>query len=80
MDCKMLRLSVGAEVGTLGAAVCGGVGVGLFEDFSMANKFLSVQKEFLPIPEHTALYREKLKSYRKCYPALKEVFSRIVSL
>ena len=80
MDCKMLRLSVGAEVGTLGAAVCGGVGVGLFGDFSMANRFLSVQKEFLPIPEHTALYREKLKSYRKCYPALKEVFSKIVSL
>lgn len=76
MGCRMLRLSVGGEVGSLGAAVCGGVGVGLYSDFSAANEFLSVEKEFEPNLVHAQIYREKLALYRKCYPALKEIFAK----
>ena len=76
MGCRMLRLSVGGEVGSLGAAVCGGVGVGLYSDFSAANEFLSVEKEFEPNLAHAQIYREKLALYRKCYPALKEIFAK----
>ena len=69
---------MGGEVGSLGAAVCGGVGVGIYPDFSAANEFLSVEKEFEPNLRHTQLYREKLELYRKCYPALKEIFAKLV--
>ena len=78
MGCRMLRLDVGGEVGSLGAAVCGGVGVGIYPDFSAANEFLSVEREFEPNLRHTQLYREKLELYRKCYPALKEIFAKLV--
>lgn len=56
MGCRMLRLDVGGEVGSLGAAVCGGVGVGIYPDFSAANEFLSVEREFEPNLRHTQLY------------------------
>lgn len=66
------RRSLVEEANALGAAVVGGVGVGLFDGFDVAPRLSSVQAEFVPDPaRHTAYdrpYRRFLDAYRRLEP------------
>ena len=58
------------EATSMGAAIIGGVGAGVFKDFSAADRFVEITAETLPVAENSAVY-EKLKPiFDRCYTSL----------
>jgi xylulokinase len=72
-------LELKGEATSWGAAVAGGVGVGLF-DWSMAAQRSQVVDMVEPIPSHAALYDELLGIFADSYQALAPVFARLARL
>ena len=64
----------------MGAAITGGVGVGLFPDFSVVDRFLQNRSTVRPNPENTAKYRELLPIFQDSYRALESICKRLSEL
>jgi len=62
------------EAGSMGAAVIGGVGVGLFDDFSAIDRFINITSEHFPNSEVARVYDSARKHFDSCYNVLKDVF------
>ncbi len=41
------------------------------------DKFVQVEKTFEPNPERVAIYNEKYETWKKLYPALKDLFAEM---
>ncbi|MGI8825862.1 MAG: xylulokinase [Chloroflexota bacterium] len=76
------RLTLLEEATSMGAAVAGGIGVGIWEDFSQANRMVSVQSEIRPHEERRRLYRELYDIFNAAYRVLEDgsIFDRLSSL
>jgi len=68
------RLAVLEEATSMGAAVVGGVGVGLYPDFSMAERMNPIAETISPNSAHHDLYRRRLLAFEAAYQALAPVF------
>ena len=77
MNCEMMNINVSDEVGSLGAAICAGVGVGIFKDFSVANQFVEITGTTKPIPENVKRYQQILPLFERAYAALEPIFEEI---
>jgi xylulokinase len=62
------------EATSLGAAVCGGVGIGAFRDFSVIHKFNRPVKTIKPHTERAPLYDELFQLFNKTYDSLTGVY------
>ncbi len=78
----VLRLAISAEATSMGAAVAGGVGVGIWNDFSQADQMVQVASETQPDKRRLALYAELYEIFNEVYRCLDEaaVFDRLASL
>jgi xylulokinase len=57
----------------LGAAICAGVGVGLFKDIREGvSAMVAVDKTYEPNPQNAALYNELYAIYCQAYEGLAE--------
>ncbi len=65
------------EGGSMGAAVIGGVGAGIYPDFSAIERFMKLDKVQTPKKESVETYREIKKNFDQYYFALKDVFEEI---
>lgn len=65
------------EGGSMGAAVVGGVGVGIYPDFSAIDRFMKIDKIQMPDRENVEKYREIKKIFDKYYFALEDAFGEI---
>jgi len=63
------------EAGSMGAAVIGGVGVGLFSDFTAIARFIEVKSEHLPMENSEKIYEPIKNNFDMCYEALKTTFA-----
>ena len=63
------------EGGSMGAAVIGGVGAGIFEDFTAVEKFLRMKERRSPRKELAGLYRGKREMFEKLYEALEPLYA-----
>lgn len=82
-DISSLTLNVGAveEATTLGAAVLGGVGAGLWKDAVEASEQVRHFSHVIrPRPEMTAAYRRTHELYQRLYPALAGVHAQMEGL
>ncbi|MGE5592152.1 MAG: xylulokinase [Betaproteobacteria bacterium] len=68
------------EATSLGAAVAGGVGVGLFPDFGVARDLAQVADVIEPDAERTARYRQVYRVFRQAYEALVPVFRDLATM
>jgi xylulokinase len=71
------------DAGSLGSAMCGAVGVGLYKDLrEAADDLAKPDKRYEPIPEHTKVYDELFGIYRDIYDALDRngVYQRLSGL
>lgn len=59
---------------SLGAAFTAGVGVGLIENWTHIERYIRVDREFLPDPAVADLYRERYRIYRETYRRLKDLY------
>ena len=72
----VVRLTV-TEAACLGDAIAAGVATGVYDSFEAAADILvKPDKTFTPDPATAAIYEEKLDSYRRIYPALKQIRGR----
>ena len=61
----------GSELSAKGAAICAGIGCGLFEDFSAAVKqMVKVGKTYTPRKDYTQIYQRKFAKYLKALNAI----------
>jgi len=65
------------EAGSMGAAVTGGVGVGLYKDFDAIHQFLEMNHVHTPNPESVTAYQSVKEIFDECYFALKGIFAKM---
>lgn len=66
-----------AEATSLGAAIAGGVGVGLYPDYRVARRFIPAAEAEKPDPTTAARYAEMLALYTEAYRALEPIFAKL---
>ncbi len=71
------RLAVLEEATSMGAAVTGGVGVGLYKDFSILKEMNPVSEIVQPLPEAREVYRRMEEIFEEAYHALTPVFEKL---
>lgn len=65
---KPVELTEVSELGALGAAMCAGIGAGLFADCNEAvKKCVKIKKVYHPDPQKTEAYREAFKRWERYY-------------
>ena len=67
---KVTTTALTQETNAWGAALCAGVGVGLFEDFTVTNKLLPVLETVEPRPEYKPLYERMFGTFKDASEAL----------
>ena len=73
----ILRPALLAEATSLGAAIAGGVGVGLFPDFRVAHEFVQVEEAERPNAAAQARYAELYPLFQETYRALESIYERL---
>jgi xylulokinase len=74
------RLESGEFATSLGAAVCAGVGVGLFDDFSIAERLCPVAGTDAPDRAAVDAYNSLYPVFNEAYQALEKTFGRLADL
>jgi xylulokinase len=74
------RLAILEEATSMGAALAGGVGVGLYDDFSMIEQMNRVVEVIEPDPETHRVYQSVYPVFDDIYTALEPVYDQIAAL
>ncbi len=65
---RTVELTEVAELGALGAAMCAGIGAGLYTDcFDAVDKCVKVTKVYKPDERKVPAYEEAFKVWERCY-------------
>jgi xylulokinase len=75
--CPTLRPRLLDEATSLGAAIAGGVGVGLFHDFSIVRQRIEIVDRHTPDPEAQAVYDQIYPIFLETYTALVPIFDQL---
>lgn len=67
------KLRATEYAGSIGAAITAGVGIGLFGDFDVVDRFLSAEKQLEPQPKH-------VQAYAALKPLFTETYNRLVGV
>jgi xylulokinase len=76
----VLRPQLLVEATSLGAAIAGGVGVGLFPDYRIAEELVQVEPGEAPQPTAVTRYEELYGLFRETYEALARIYDQIAAL
>jgi xylulokinase len=68
------------EATALGALVAGGVGVGLFSDFSVIDRLITIHEAEHPEPARCQQYSALLDLFKQSYEALNPIFTELARL
>jgi xylulokinase len=63
------------EATSMGAAMTGGVGVGVFKDFSEIDRMIEINRTVTPDPEAVKAYGPVKDAFEVCYEAMKPLYS-----
>ncbi len=77
---NVIRLAMLEEATSLGAAIAGGVGVGLFPDFTIAEKLTPIASVFEVQPEEKAAYDKIYEVFEATYSALEPIYDQLAKL
>lgn len=68
------------EATSMGAAVCGGIGIGAFSDFKVVNQFNPVVKTVVPRPEYQERYEKLYRAFNQAYESLIYTYEVLANL
>jgi xylulokinase len=68
------------EATSMGAAICGGVGIGAFADFKVIKDFNKTVTTVQPRPEHREIYEKLFNVFNQTYEALVPVYHNLAKL
>jgi xylulokinase len=74
------RLSILEEATSMGAAVVGGVGVGLYPDFSITEQMNQIAETLQPNPAARATYERIYPIFERCYQSLLPVYDMLAEV
>ena len=74
------KLNFLEEATSVGAAIAGGVGVGMFSSLEEAARLIKVEDEWTPNADNRNIYARLYEAYAESYNALLPVFSKIASI
>ncbi|MGL5329106.1 MAG: xylulokinase [Peptostreptococcaceae bacterium] len=74
---NILKPNYMEEATSMGAAITAGVGVGVFKDFDVIDKFLKIEETHIPNEENGKIYDSLKPIFDKCYFQLEDVFSEL---
>ncbi len=74
------RLAILEEATSMGAAVAGGVGVGLYPDFSIIENMNTIAEVITPDPKAQAVYERIFPIFEESYNALVPVYEMLAEL
>ncbi len=80
MNRPIERLALLEEATSLGAAIAGGVGAGLFRDFGVARSIVKVAETYHPEPAARDVYDQQYDVFQGAYRALVPVYDRLQAL
>jgi xylulokinase len=63
-------------VGTIGSCYCAMIGLGLIENYSIAEKKVEAGRLFTPIEDNKTIYNKQFNLYKALYPALKPLYEQ----
>jgi xylulokinase len=73
------RVTNPQQVTAVGAAIMGGVGVGIFNSYQEATQLVKIDRVFTPNAKSTPIYNELYPIYKQAYPTLKKTFDMIAA-
>ena len=76
---QVLRPDYLEEATSMGAAIIAGVGTGVFKDFDVAPKFISIADRVSPDPATASVYARARDLFNESYDALQPVFPRFAA-
>ncbi len=68
------------EATSTGAAIIGGIGVGIFKDFDVTGKFIEIKSIQKPIENNTKTYNKIKPLFDECYTSLVEVYEKLAEM
>ncbi|MCA9884782.1 MAG: FGGY-family carbohydrate kinase, partial [Anaerolineae bacterium] len=74
------RLAILEEATSMGAALAGGVGVGLYKDFSMIDQMNAIAETIQPDADEMAAYARHYPIFNSLYEALIPIYEEIAAL
>jgi xylulokinase len=69
-----------AEATSLGAALAGGVAVGIWPGYEVASELVRAERAERPEPESARAYKAAYPLFKDAYRALEPIFSRLAEL
>jgi xylulokinase len=75
--CRVESLNFLEEATSMGAAVIGGVAVGLFKDFEVIHRFIQVDQVCHPNPAAQPCYRQRTQLLEQSYRALVDIYEAL---
>jgi xylulokinase len=79
-NCRIRKLNVLEEATSMGAAVTAGVAAGVFENFDVIDRFVSVEGTCDPDAQASSQYEKIKPIFEKCYHALVDVYEDMAEL
>jgi xylulokinase len=79
-DLPILQPKLVVEATSLGAAIAGGVGIGLYTDYRVAGELIQVKPGEEPRPEIAARYQELYALFKQVYQSLTGIYEQIALL
>lgn len=76
----IVQLNLATEATALGAAIAGGVGVGLYPDYSVINQLIPITSAEKPNPATQARYEALYELFQQSYAALEPIYERLATL
>ncbi|MCT4606557.1 MAG: FGGY-family carbohydrate kinase [Marinisporobacter sp.] len=61
---EIIKTNVGQDAGSLGAAACAAVGIGLWKDFSIIDEIHKIKEVVMPNQNHNEIYEKYLEVFR----------------
>ena len=69
-----------AEATSFGAALAGGIGIGMYKNWSLAEELTPIVDELQPNPELSALYEKLYGIFNRAYDAFVPLYDEIASI
>ena len=79
-DCRIKSLNFQEEATSMGAAVIGGVAAGVFKDFDVIHRFISVEHPAIPDPAARDKYRQLRGVLESAYHGLEGTYAAMAKL
>lgn len=79
-NARIVKPNVLEEATSMGAAVIGGIGVGLFDGFDVIDRFIKTEAEHTPNQPHRQRYLQVMPIFQRCYYALCDVYDQLAQV